>query len=55
MTNQNINMYDYEVAGIALNGGEHVIVRNIHLTNISRNIPAVLIALWYTLTDNLFY
>tara|TARA_B100000686_G_scaffold283222_2_gene306047 strand:+ start:1535 stop:3415 length:1881 start_codon:yes stop_codon:yes gene_type:complete len=38
---ENINMYDYEVAGIALNGGEHVIVRNIHLTNLSRNIPVI--------------
>ena len=38
---ENLNIYDYEVAGIALNGGEHVLVRNVHITNLSRNIPII--------------
>jgi len=38
---ENINIYDYEVAGIALNGGEHVIVRNVHVTNLSKHVPVI--------------
>lgn len=36
---ENVNIYDHEVGGIALNGGEHILVRNIHITNVSKNIP----------------
>ena len=38
---QNLNIVQFEVAGIALNGGEHCLVRNVNISNMSTHIPVL--------------
>ena len=38
---QNLNIVEFEVAGIALNGGEHCLTRNVNICNMSRTIPVL--------------
>lgn len=38
---QNLNIIEFEVAGIALNGGTHCLTRNVNICNMSRNIQVL--------------
>ena len=38
---ENLNIFDYEVAAIALNGGENILVRDIQVCNISTDIKVI--------------
>jgi hypothetical protein len=38
---QNLNIVEFEVAGIALNGGIHCLTRNVNICNMSRTIPVL--------------
>ena len=38
---QNLNIVEFEVAGIALNGGVHCLTRNVNICNMSRTIPVL--------------
>lgn len=38
---QNLSIFNFEVAGIALNGSEDCLIRNIQISNMSKNIPVL--------------
>jgi len=38
---QNLNIVEFEVAGIALNGGIHCLTRNVNICNMSRTVPVL--------------
>jgi hypothetical protein len=38
---QNLNIIEFEVAGIALNGGENCIIRNVNICNMASHIPVL--------------
>ena len=38
---ENLNIYDYEVGAISINGGENIATRNVHSTNVLNYIPII--------------
>lgn len=38
---ENLNIFDHEVGAISLNGGENIVTRNVHATNILNYIPII--------------